>query len=67
MIGAGNDTEVAWIADGEGISITVPVALASAGKYCWAFKIEYSEFKGTTPMLPPNSNLDSELAQSLSL
>lgn len=42
MIGAGNDTEVAWVPDGEGISMTVPSALADAGKYCWVFKIKYS-------------------------
>jgi alpha-L-fucosidase len=42
MIGAGNNTEVAWRLDREGISIIVPQALADEGKYCWVFKIEYS-------------------------
>jgi hypothetical protein len=41
MIGAGNDTEVAWTPEQEGISINIPSALANAGKYCWVFKIEY--------------------------
>lgn len=42
MIGAGNSTELDWSAGGEGIEITIPAALADAGKYCWVFKIAYS-------------------------
>ncbi|TVY68953.1 Plasma alpha-L-fucosidase [Lachnellula suecica] len=42
MIGAGNGTEVDWMVAGQGVSITVPSALADAGKYCWVFKITYS-------------------------
>jgi len=42
MIGAGNDTKVAWRAVNEGVVITVSTAVADAGKYCWVFKIQYS-------------------------
>jgi hypothetical protein len=42
MIGVGNNTEMAWATDGEGISVNVPPALADSGKYCWEFEIEYS-------------------------
>ena len=42
MIGAGNDTELDWSTNDEGIEITVPTVLADAGKYCWVFKIAYS-------------------------
>ena len=42
MIGAGNGTALQWTTNGNGIEITVPPALANAGKYCWVFKIDYS-------------------------
>lgn len=42
MIGAGNGTKLDWSASGDGIEITVPAALANAGKYCWVFKIDYA-------------------------
>jgi len=43
MIGAGNGTKVEWAPFGDGVSISVPSALANAGKYCWVFKITYSD------------------------
>lgn len=42
MLGVGNGTEVEWTQLDSGVAITVPSALADAGKYCWAFKITYS-------------------------
>lgn len=41
MLGAGNGTELEWTPYGKGINITVPEALASAGKYCWSMKVDY--------------------------
>ena len=42
MVGAGNNTQMSWVAEEDGISITVPSALSDASKYCWVFKIAYS-------------------------
>ncbi|CZS97905.1 uncharacterized protein RAG0_06780 [Rhynchosporium agropyri] len=42
MLGAGNGTSLAWTSSGEGIAVTVPSALISAGQHCWAFKITYA-------------------------
>lgn len=42
MIGAGNGTSLAWTPSDEGIAVTVPSALISAGQHCWVFKIAYA-------------------------
>lgn len=43
MIGAGNGTLLDWsITSDKSFSITVPSALADAGKYAWAMKVNYS-------------------------
>lgn len=41
MIGAGNRTSLSWTSSEEGVTITVPSALISAGQHCWVFKIAY--------------------------
>ncbi|KAH6684291.1 putative alpha-L-fucosidase [Halenospora varia] len=42
MIGAGNGTVLEWSSTPDGsISIEVPAALADAGKYAWAMKVNY--------------------------
>ncbi|TVY19356.1 Plasma alpha-L-fucosidase [Lachnellula arida] len=42
MIGAGNGTLLDWsITSDKSLSITVPSALADAGKYAWAMKVDY--------------------------
>lgn len=42
MIGAGNGTSLAWTQSEDGVAITVPPALISAGQHCWVFKISYA-------------------------